>query len=65
MNREGRTVQVGEDETLLHVLRRDAEKVPSSCDAGNCRTSKVRMTSRRVEQLSARLLEAVKDEDMP
>lgn len=63
-NRDGRVVKVGEDESLLEVLRREFEDVPSSCEVGNCGTCKVELCSGRVDHRGTALLEEEKGEAM-
>lgn len=63
-NRDGRVVKVGEDESLLEVLRREFEDVPSSCEVGNCGTCKVNLRSGRVDHRGTALLEEEKGEAM-
>ncbi|PNP42904.1 hypothetical protein TGAMA5MH_05650 [Trichoderma gamsii] len=40
-NRKNKVVQVGEEESLLEVLKREFDDIPSSCEVGNCGTCKV------------------------
>ncbi|KAK2019380.1 MOSC domain-containing protein [Colletotrichum eremochloae] len=50
VNREGKVLKVGEEETLLKVLKREVgEGIESSCEVGNCGTCKVRLMSGRVD----------------
>ncbi|KAL6866083.1 hypothetical protein ACO1O0_002183 [Amphichorda felina] len=63
-NRDGKVVKVGEDETLLEVLRREFEDVPSSCEVGNCGTCKVTLKSGRVDHRGAALMEEDKEFSM-
>ncbi|KAL1875930.1 hypothetical protein VTK73DRAFT_9714 [Phialemonium thermophilum] len=49
-NRDGgRRLRVGEEETLLDVLRKEFDDVPSSCEVGNCGTCKITLLEGRVE----------------
>jgi ferredoxin-NADP reductase len=48
-NRSGKVLKVGEEESLLDVLRREIEDVPSSCEVGNCGTCKVTLKAGRVD----------------
>ncbi|KAF6839632.1 vanillate o-demethylase [Colletotrichum plurivorum] len=48
-NRNGRLLKVGEDETLLEVLKREVGEVDSSCEVGNCGTCKVALKAGRVD----------------
>ncbi|KAJ2894771.1 putative mosc domain-containing protein [Zalerion maritima] len=63
-NRGSRQLKVGKNETLLEILRRDIESVPSSCEAGNCGTCKIAVKSGRVEHRGTGLLEGMKNEYM-
>ncbi|KAJ0163806.1 putative dioxygenase subunit beta YeaX [Colletotrichum tanaceti] len=50
MNRDGKILKVGEEETLLEVLKREVGgDVASSCEVGNCGTCKVGLTAGRVD----------------
>ncbi|KAF9882069.1 MOSC domain-containing protein [Colletotrichum karsti] len=40
-NRDGKVLQVGEEETLLEVIKREIGDLESSCEVGNCGTCKV------------------------
>ncbi|KFA70882.1 hypothetical protein S40288_10019 [Stachybotrys chartarum IBT 40288] len=40
-NRDCKVFKVGEEETLLDVLRREFSDMPSSCEVGNCGTCKI------------------------
>lgn len=59
-NREGKILQVGGEESLLEVLRREFDDVPSSCEVGNCGTCKVTLKSGKVHHRGTALL----DEEM-
>ncbi|TDZ39803.1 Carnitine monooxygenase reductase subunit [Colletotrichum spinosum] len=48
-NREGRVLKVGEEETLLEVLKREIGDVESSCEVGNCGTCKLTLKTGRVD----------------
>ncbi len=48
-NREGKILKVAGEETLLEVLRKHFDDVPSSCEVGNCGTCRVSLTSGNVE----------------
>lgn len=63
-NREGRVVEVGGEETLLEVLRRYFDDVPSSCEVGNCGTCRVALKSGKVEHRGTALMEEEKREAM-
>ncbi|KAI3539521.1 MOSC domain-containing protein [Colletotrichum abscissum] len=50
LNRGGKILKVGEEETLLEVLKREiGGDVESSCEVGNCGTCKVALKSGRVD----------------
>ncbi|OHW94559.1 mosc domain-containing protein [Colletotrichum incanum] len=50
VNREGKVLKVGEEETLLEVLKREVGgDVESSCEVGNCGTCKVGLKTGRVD----------------
>ncbi|KXH51737.1 MOSC domain-containing protein [Colletotrichum simmondsii] len=50
LNRGGKVLKVGEEETLLEVLKREiGGDVESSCEVGNCGTCKVALKSGRVD----------------
>lgn len=57
-NRGNKLLRVGEEETLLEVLRREfgVAQVASSCEVGNCGTCKVVLQSGRVEHRGSALL---------
>ncbi|KAI9172428.1 Carnitine monooxygenase reductase subunit [Paramyrothecium foliicola] len=59
-NRDGKILQVKEEETLLEVLHREIEDVPSSCEVGNCGTCKVAVKEGRVDHRGTALTEADK-----
>lgn len=61
-NRGNKQLHVGEDETLLEVLRRDVEDVPSSCEAGNCGTCKIYLKDGQADHRGTGLLEGMKEE---
>ncbi|KAG9252033.1 pyruvate kinase-like protein [Emericellopsis atlantica] len=63
-NRDGKVVKVGEEESLLEVLRREFDDVPSSCEVGNCGTCKVSLMSGRVDHRGTALLEEDKASSM-
>jgi len=48
-NGETKTAQVGEEETLLEVLKKQLRDFPSSCEVGNCGTCKIKVLDGRVE----------------
>ncbi|KAI0134215.1 MOSC domain-containing protein [Xylariales sp. AK1849] len=62
-NRAGTCFQVGGEETLLEVLRKNlgATDVPSSCEVGNCGTCKVVLKSGRVEHRGTALMDDEKE----
>lgn len=55
-NKGGKVLKVGEEDTLLEVLRREVEDTPSSCEVGNCGTCKVSLKSGRVDHRGHALL---------
>ena len=59
-----RRAQIGEDETLLEVLRKQLDEVPSSCEVGNCGTCKVTLKSGRVDHRGTALTEEEKLDSM-
>lgn len=63
-NKGGRVLKVGEDESLLDVLRRDYPDVASSCEVGNCGTCKLSVRSGRVDHRGTALLPEEKDSAM-
>ncbi|KAH9906887.1 PK beta-barrel-protein domain-containing protein-like protein [Xylariomycetidae sp. FL2044] len=65
--KKNRVFRVGEEETLLEVLRRelgDEEEVPSSCEVGNCGTCKVNVLRGTVEHRGTALMEEEKGRAM-
>lgn len=50
-------LEVAADTSLLDTLRRAGFEIPSTCEAGNCGTCRVRVRSGRGEHRSAGLLE--------
>ena len=61
---EKKLLKVGEDETLLEVLRKQLDEVPSSCEVGNCGTCKVTLKSGRVDHRGTALTEEEKLDSM-
>jgi ferredoxin-NADP reductase len=59
-NRPGKVLTVKEDETLLDVLRREFDEIPSSCEVGNCGTCKVDLKSGQVDHRGSALSEEEK-----
>ncbi|RSL42088.1 hypothetical protein CEP53_012388 [Fusarium sp. AF-6] len=57
VNRGHKLVRVDGEESLLEVLRREFDDVPSSCEVGNCGTCKVKVMSGRVEHRGTALSE--------
>lgn len=55
-NRGNKTLQVGEDESLLEVLRREFKDFPSSCEVGNCGTCKISLKSGQVDHRGSALV---------
>lgn len=56
-NRGGRTIKVGEEETLLECLQKEFGDVDSSCSVGNCGTCRVSLTAGRVDHRGTALTE--------
>jgi ferredoxin-NADP reductase len=54
-NHGGKLVQVGADETLLEVLKREFDDVPSSCEVGNCGTCKINLKKGNVDHRGSAL----------
>ncbi|KAJ6780322.1 hypothetical protein PWT90_05319 [Aphanocladium album] len=54
-NKEEKSLKVGEDESLLEVLRREFPDVPSSCEVGNCGTCKITLKSGQVDHRGSAL----------
>lgn len=63
-NRGGKSLKVGANESLLEVLRREFDQVPSSCEVGNCGTCKVALTNGKVQHRGTALLDEEKDQAM-
>jgi ferredoxin-NADP reductase len=59
-----KTVKVGEDETLLEVLKKHFDVVDSSCEVGNCGTCKIRLVEGDVEHRGTALLQEEKGSSM-
>ncbi|KAI1345069.1 PK beta-barrel-protein domain-containing protein-like protein [Xylariaceae sp. FL0016] len=64
VNWGGKVLSVGEEETLLEVLRREFDDVPSSCEVGNCGTCRVLLKSGQVEHRGTALMDEEKREAM-
>ncbi|KAK8056627.1 hypothetical protein PG993_001854 [Apiospora rasikravindrae] len=63
-NRGGKKLQVGEEETLLEVLKKNFDDIPSSCEVGNCGTCKVSLKRGNVEHRGTALMEDEKKDSM-
>lgn len=65
-NREGKTLKVEQEETLLEVLQREFgdEEVEGSCCVGNCGTCKVNLKKGRVEHRGTALTGEEKEKAM-
>ena len=61
---QSKLLKIGEDETLLEVLRKEFEDVPSSCEVGNCGTCKVSLKSGMVDHRGTALLDEEKADSM-
>lgn len=57
-------LRVGEEESLLEVLRREYPDMPSSCEVGNCGTCRVVLKSGRVDHRGSALLPEEKETSM-
>ncbi|KAG5921812.1 hypothetical protein E4U61_006241 [Claviceps capensis] len=57
-------LQVGEEESLLEVLRREYPDMPSSCEVGNCGTCRVVLKSGQVDHRGSALLPEEKETTM-
>lgn len=55
LKKSGRKLEVGEEQTLLQVLREAGLDVDSSCETGNCRTCRVEVCEGRVEHRGSAL----------
>ncbi|KAF2138207.1 uncharacterized protein K452DRAFT_290792 [Aplosporella prunicola CBS 121167] len=64
LKRSGKCLSVPSSEVLLDVLRDAGLDVPSSCEAGNCGTCKVRVVAGRVEHRGTALSENEKKGEM-
>ncbi|KAL7786649.1 pyruvate kinase-like protein [Trichoderma ceciliae] len=56
VNRKNKVVKVGEEESLLEVLQREFDDIPSSCEVGNCGTCRVTVKSGEVLHRGSALL---------
>lgn len=63
-NKNGKVLQVGEEETLLEVLRREFGDSPSSCEVGNCGTCKIKVNSGRVDHRGTALSSEDQEDSM-
>ncbi|KAK7951792.1 uncharacterized protein PG986_007520 [Apiospora aurea] len=63
-NRGGKKLQVGEEETLLEVLKKNFDDIASSCEVGNCGTCKVGLKGGKVEHRGTALMEDEKKDSM-
>ncbi|KAM0287498.1 hypothetical protein ACHAQH_000452 [Verticillium albo-atrum] len=66
VNRDGKVVQVAEEETLLEVLKREfgSDQVESSCEVGNCGTCKIGFKGGRVDHRGTALTTEEKGSSM-
>ncbi|KAI0811584.1 PK beta-barrel-protein domain-containing protein-like protein [Xylaria sp. FL0064] len=64
VNREGKVLKVAGEETLLEVLRKHFDDIPSSCEVGNCGTCRVSLKSGNVEHRGTALTADDKQEAM-
>ncbi|KAL2131819.1 hypothetical protein VTI74DRAFT_4563 [Chaetomium olivicolor] len=63
-NRGGKTIKVGEEETLLECLQKEFDEVDSSCGVGNCGTCRVNLKDGRVDHRGTALTEEEKAASM-
>jgi ferredoxin-NADP reductase len=63
-NKGGAILQVGEEDSLLEVLRKNYSEVGSSCEVGNCGTCKVTLKSGKVDHRGTALLPEEKQSAM-
>ncbi|KAM0248650.1 hypothetical protein ACHAQJ_009393 [Trichoderma viride] len=63
-NRNNKVVKVGEEESLLEVLRREFGEFPSSCEVGNCGTCKVVVKNGEILHRGSALMPDEKDGSM-
>ncbi|AEO62287.1 bd4fcb9a-d4c2-40c9-bd21-ee6a77212d34 [Thermothielavioides terrestris] len=63
-NKGGRTIKVGEEETLLECLEREFGGVDSSCCVGNCGTCRVSLKEGRIDHRGTALREEEKATSM-
>ncbi|OIW28869.1 phenoxybenzoate dioxygenase subunit beta [Coniochaeta ligniaria NRRL 30616] len=63
-NRDNRSLKVGEEETLLEVLKQHFDEVDSSCEVGNCGTCKITLLEGDVEHRGTGLLQEEKATSM-
>lgn len=59
-NKDGATLKVGGEETLLEVLKKHFDEVDSSCEVGNCGTCKITLLEGDVEHRGTGLLQEEK-----
>ncbi|KAI0521911.1 PK beta-barrel-protein domain-containing protein-like protein [Xylaria bambusicola] len=64
VNRGGQVLKVAGEETLLEVLRKSFDDVPSSCEVGNCGTCRVTVKNGNVEHRGTALTAEDKKEAM-
>jgi ferredoxin-NADP reductase len=63
-NKGGKTIKVGEEETLLECLQKEFGDVDSSCCVGNCGTCRVSLKDGRVDHRGTALTEEEKATSM-
>ncbi|KAH8130038.1 hypothetical protein FP744_10008926 [Trichoderma asperellum] len=63
-NRNNKVVKVGEEESLLEVLKREFGDIPSSCEVGNCGTCKVSVINGQIIHRGSALMPDEKDVSM-
>jgi ferredoxin-NADP reductase len=64
LNKGNKVLAVGEDESLLEVLKKEFGDVPSSCEVGNCGTCKVTLKAGKVDHRGTALLTEEKSTTM-
>lgn len=62
LKKKGKVVKVGEEQTLLEVLREVGMEIESSCEVGNCGTCRVEVCGGQVEHRGGALSKEEKEE---
>jgi ferredoxin-NADP reductase len=63
-NRNNKVIKVGEEESLLEVLKREFDDIPSSCEVGNCGTCKITVKNGEIIHRGSALLPDEKNVSM-